>query len=147
MDAFDLETAFDRKLVALTYATASTAKPDEVFDPQSLPSTYGWRRGTVILDRPETIAFGNGVYSRIDGIYQIDLYVPRSNNTALKELKNMTDAHVAHFWPSNGRGLTLTENTTSANIVRRPAQRHLGREGAYLRDVVEVEFYVEDFPS
>lgn len=147
MDAYDLELACYRRLIALTYSTIATARPDEVFDPQTLASTYGWRRGTVMLNDPETIGFGNGVYSRIDGIYQVDLYVPRTNNGALKQLKNMTDAHVAQFWPSNGRGLTLTENSTSAHIVRRPAQRHLGREGAYLRDVVEVDFYVEDFPS
>lgn len=147
MDAYDLELALYRRLTALTYATITTVRPDDVFDPQSLPSTYGWRRGTVILDNPETIAFGNGVYSRIVGIYQVDLYVPRSNNGALKQLKNMTDAHVAYFWPSNGRGLTLTENSTSAHIVKRPSQKHLGREGSYLRDVVEVDFYVEDFPS
>lgn len=147
MDAYDLELAFYRKLIALTYATITTARPDEVFDPEQIGSSQGWRRGTVLLNDPETVGFGNGVYSRLTGIYQIDLYVPRTNNGSLKQLKNMTDAHVAHFWPSNGRGLTLTENTTSANIVRRPSQRHLGREGAYLRDVVEVDFYVEEFPS
>lgn len=147
MDAYDLELACYRRLLTLTYATISTARPDEVFDPQTLAASYGWRRGTVLLNNPETVAFGHGVYSRIEGVYQIDLYVPRANNGALKQLKNMTDAHVAHFWPSNGRGLTLTENSTSANIVRRPSQKHLGREGAYLRDVVEVDFYVEEFPS
>jgi len=147
MDAYDLELAFYRKLVALTYATVKTYRPDEVADPESLASNYGWRRGHILGPEPQTEGFGNGVYSRLYGTYQIDIYVPRANNGSLKELKNMTDAHVAHFWPANGRGLTLTENSTSANIVRRPSQRHLGREGAYLREVIEVDFYVEEFPS
>lgn len=147
MDAYDLELAFYRRLIALTYATTTTARPDEVFDPQTLPNTQVWRRGSIIGPFPETVGFGDGVYSRLYGIYQIDIYVPRTNNGALKELKNMTDAHVVQFWPSDGRGLTLTENSTSANIVKRPSQRHLGREGAYLRELVEVDFYVEEFPS
>lgn len=147
MDAYDLELAFYRRLIALTYSNVSTARPDEVFDPEIIAPTQAWRRGTVLLNNPETVGFGDGVYSRISGVYQIDIYQPRANNGSLKALKNMTDAHVAHYWPTNGRGLTLTENATSANIVRRPSQRHLGREGAYLRDVVEVDFYVEEFPS
>lgn len=147
MDTYDLSVAFYEKLAALTYSGMKTLLPDEIFDPAESVSSAPVRRGYVLLDSPETVAFGNGVYSRTTGIYQIDLWVPRKTTSALKTIKQMADAHVTHFFPANGRGLTLTENATSANIVRRPNQRSFGREGAYLREIVEVDFYVEVNPS
>ena len=147
MDSHHLELAFYRRLIALTYNGVTTLKPDDVFNPESTTSTQVIRRGQVISTDPETVGFGNGVYTRLEGLYQVDLWMPRANSSALKDLRNMTDAHVAQFWPSTGRGLTLTEEQTSANVVRRPAQHHLGREGAYLRETISVTFYVEELPS
>lgn len=147
MNRHDLNLAFYRQLIALTYASMVSIRPDEIFDPKDEGGSNSIRRGFVLLNDPETIAFGNGVYSRIAGIYQIDIWVPRELQNAFKTTSTYSDAHVLQFWPANGRGLTLTENSTSAHIVKRPSQKHLGREGSYLRDVVEVDFYVEDFPS
>ena len=131
-----------------------TLKPTEVKEPPDGP----WRRGWVLLGEPETIGFGNGVYSRTEGIYQIDLYVPLFQESALRVLRGATDAHVTRFWPANSRGLTLERNGTEAHILRRPNQRHLSyggqatnapnsREGAFLRAIVEVDFFVEHYPN
>lgn len=154
MDTYDLETAFYRRLTVLTYQNLTTLRPDQIFDPETAATQVSFRRGQVLLNEPDTIAFGHGVYSRIECIYQIDLWVPRANYDALgdgagalKQIKNMSDAHLAHFFPANGRGLALTENSTTAAIVRRPTQRHMGREGAYLREIIEVNFYTDVPPS
>lgn len=147
MDTYDLSVAFYTRLSSLTYSGMKTLLPDEIFDATEGVSSTTVRRGFVMLSEPETVAFGNGVYSRTSGLYQIDIWVPRKTTSALKTIKQMADAHVTHFFPANGRGLTLTENTTSGHIVRRPNQRSIGREGAYLRELVEVDFYVEVNPS
>lgn len=151
MDTFDLSVAFYEKLAALTYSGMKTLLPEEIFDATEGVSSTTVRRGMVLLNSPDTIGFGEGVYSRITGIYQIDLWVPRKTTSttasATQQLKKMSDAHVDHFFPENGRGLTLTENSTSAHILRRPNQRSMQKEGAYLRDIVEVDFFVDDFPS
>lgn len=154
MDTYDLETAFYSRLVELTYNNLETARPDEIIDPATVTKSVSWRRGQVMLGEGDPIAFGYGVYTRYEGIYQIDLYVPRTNYNALgdqagalKQLKNMSDTHLAHFWPSNGRGLTVTQNDTSAHITHRPSQRYLGREGVFLREVISVDFYVDVLAS
>lgn len=147
MDTYDLSVAFYTRLAALTYSGMKTLLPDEIFDATEGVSATTYRRGVVIGPHPSFTAFGHGVYSRVMGIYQIDLWVPRKTTSALKTIKQMADAHLAHFWPANGRGLTLTENSTSAYITARPDQTPMGREGAYLREMIEVEFWTEIHPS
>lgn len=147
MDTYDLELAFYTQLISLSYSNQKTLRPDEIFDPKEFAASYSVRRGAIVFNEPETIGFGNGVYTRTEGLYQIDIWLPRDTTSALKTLKQMADSHVATFWPSNGRGIALTQNSTTANIIRRPSQRHLGRDGSYLREIVEVDFYVEVFPS
>lgn len=146
MDTYDLEVAFFNKLAALSF-TGKTLKPDEIFDPKELTSDTLVRRGVVLGPYPETVGFRHGAYTRAKGIYQIDLWVPRQLTSAMKTLKQQADAHVVHFFPANGRGLTLTENSTSANMDRYPEHRFMGREGAYLREVIEVDFFVDVDPS
>ena len=154
MNSYDLEAAFFTHLRNFPYMNFVTLKPTEVKEPPDSP----WRRGWVILAEPETIGFGNGVYSRTEGVYQIDLYVPLFQESALRVLRGATDAHVTRFWPENGRGLTIERNETCAHILRRPNQRHLSygneasaqphaREGAFLRAIVEVDFFVEHYPN
>lgn len=149
MSTYDLRTAFFVHLTSLTYTDLTTLKPDEVFDPGTVRNTQRIRRGSILLSGPETIGFGYGVYSRMDADYQIDLWVPRKINgrSGLSELDNLTDLHVSHFFPSNGQGLALTRNSTTAYIVKRPTIQNMGREGAYLRASIDVEFYVEYQPS
>jgi hypothetical protein len=148
MSSYDLNVAFWNKLSALTYSDMKTLRPDEIFDPKEIASSASVRRGYIDGPDPEFWCFGNGRYVRLQGTYQIDLWMPRKTTSAMKTIKDMSDAHVAHFWPAGGRGLTLTENNTSAHIqVDRPKQTTLGREGAYLREMIEIEFYVEEDPS
>lgn len=147
MNRHDLNLAFHRRLIALSISGMETMRPDEVFDPKDESNAAAIRVGRVIGPTPETVAFGNGVYSRLYGIYQIDIWVPRNANEAFKNLSTYSDQHLVQFWPATGRGLTVTENDTSAHIVRRPTQRHMGREAAYLREMIEVDFYVEEAPS
>lgn len=139
--SYDLEVAFFDHLSALTYTDMETLTPDGLQDEPNNRVT--WRRGHVMTADPETIAIGCGVHSRIEGIYQIDLYVPRQSDNAFKTLKEMSDAHVNYFFPVNGRSQTLTRNQTSAHIVERPDQNYMGRQGAFLKESIDVVFYVE----
>lgn len=137
MNRYDLETAFFKHLFLLPFA-GRTLEPDEIVE-----ITVGaWRRGTVMTAQPNTVGFGNGVLTRVEGFYQIDIYIPRTHASALKLILQSADSHILHFFPANGRGLSLTEQGTTASIIRRPAHRDIGRDGAYLRQIVEVEFQV-----
>lgn len=144
---YDLRTAWHIKLTELSDNKLTTLKPDEVFDPATTQNDMAIRRGAVLLSGPETVAFGNGVYSREEGTYQISIWVPRRISSALKRMDNLADAHVAHFFPANGRGLTVTRNTTSAHVIRRPEIRNMQRDGSYISTIIDVEFYTEHFPS
>jgi hypothetical protein len=137
VNLYDLETAFYKRLALLTFS-GSTFRPDQIVD----NPTGAWRRGVIVMVDPETVGFGNGVLTRVNGLYQIDLYVPRVQDNAFKTLMQASDAHLAHFFPATGRGLALTEASTMASIRRRPMQRRMGREGAFLREIVDVEFEV-----
>lgn len=139
MDLYDLSNAFHKKLKLLNFS-GQTLTEDEIINPKDASAI---RRGVVILGKPEVVGFGHGVYSRANGFYQIDLFVQRETNFALKVLKRAATAHANHFFPANGRGLTLTENQTSAHIQRHPNILPFTREGAYLRHIVEVDFYIE----
>jgi len=143
MDTFDLELAFYTHLVGYVDARFNTAMPAEIVAPEDFLPDKFFRRGHVMSNVPNTLGFGNGVYTRSEGIYQIDLWVPTETDAALEQLKKTSDAHLTHFFPANARGVTLTEGTTSAHIVRRPHQRYLGREGSHLREIIEVDYYVE----
>lgn len=147
LDNYDLNIAFWQRLSALSYNGMTTLRPDEIFDPKDLTSSATVRRGFIIGPDPQVVGFGHGVCTRHFGIYQIDIWVPRATTSALKTLAEMADAHIAHFYPDNGRGLTLTENSTLAHIERHPSVADMAREGAYLRRTVSVDFYVDDFPS
>lgn len=147
MDTYDLSVAFFNKLAALTYSGMKTLLPDEIFDATEGVSATTVRRGVVLPMEPVFAGFGNGRMVRLEGDYQIDLWVPRKTTSAIKTLKQMSDAHVNHFYPVNARGLTLPENSTEAQILTRPSQRPMGRDGAYLREIVEVHFSVDVFAS
>ena len=147
MNSYDLELAFYRRLISLTYGVMRDVRPDEVFDPGTNAPAMPFRRGVILLNDPETVAFGNGAFVRVSGIYQVDLWVPRLNDGqtqgGFKLLKTLTDDHISQFWPGDARGLTLTENETLAHVTQRPGSRFLGREGAFIREMIEVDFYVE----
>jgi hypothetical protein len=147
MIRYDLEVAFFRRLRELAPDDWVTARPDRVFNPDRDAIGRRWRRGTIMLDEPQTIAIGDGITSRVSGTYQVDLYQPRKAEDAFKILCGASDALVAHFFPSNGRGLSLIENATEAYVRRRPSQRYLGIEGAYLREVVRIDFDIDILPE
>ena len=117
MDTFDLELAFYNRLVALSQPDFYTAQPDEIVEEDDLANNRWLRRGWVMTNDPYTAGFGDGVYTRVEGIYQIDLKVPRRTDYALERLKKASDELVNHFFV-NKRGVTVTENATSAQTDR-----------------------------
>ena len=142
MDSYDLEVAFQKHLEGLSFS-GRTLLEDEVFDFAKNGGVAKVRRAVLMRVGEEFAGFGNGRNSRELYMLQIDIWVSRTTEDAKKALKNLSDAHLAHFYPANGRGLTITENATSAHVTKRPAQRYLGREAAFLREMVEVDAYVE----
>ncbi|MEM6413197.1 MAG: hypothetical protein AAF720_00885 [Pseudomonadota bacterium] len=147
MDTYDLELAFYRKLIALTFPLLETLRPDQIFNSEKSSESNAFRRGILLPLDPYTFAFGDGVYSRVESIYQIDIWVPRSRQNSLRSMRELSNNHVTHFFPENGRGETVTEKQTSAHIEVRPSQRDFQREGAFLRTIVEVPFRVDILAS
>lgn len=143
MDTFDLELAFHNHLIALFRDDFYTADPGQIITDTDTQPSRNIRQGFLPSPNVETVAFGFGVYTRAEGFYQIDLRVSLEEDSALEVLKKASDSHLLHFFPLNGRGITVTENATSAHIVRRPQARYMGKEGSYLREIIEVDYYVE----
>ena len=150
MNTYDANVALWVHLSSLTDNAPLTLRPDEIFDPKEVSTNKFVRRGEVLWNEPETVGFRRGAYTRTQAIYQIALYVPRTYATAaqgtLQIASDWADAHVDLFFPTNGRGLSLTQNDTEIIITRRPNRFSLGRLGGYWVEICSVEFFVDDDP-
>ena len=137
--------------MALDFGNGYSATPTEVFAPDNpkrseIEVDHGRaiRRGRIIWNEPESVARGKGVLTRIDGnIYQIDIYVPRHADSAFKIITGWVKAHIDHFFPPHGRGLTLSLDEAWGHIKDRPAFTDHGRRGEFLHFSVDVDWYTE----
>lgn len=144
IDNTDIEIALFERLKALTPAW-TTQEPGEAFEP--VPDNP-WQRGTVLADAPEIVGFGRGAFSRLDGLYQIDLMYP-IRPKGWWTLKRRADATRDWFHPVARQGLMLTRNDVRVVIRELPAVRQAPEtaEGAFLRIIVEVPFTADDEPT
>lgn len=104
---------------------------------QANPNT-AYQRGTMILGKPDTVAFGDGAYTRKRGIYQIDLYSPRKDQAGPLILRG--ESIKALVFP-NGRPTVY-----GAGVVdKEPFVEGQPREGdpGFLELRVEVYFYID----
>lgn len=150
MNTYDANKALWDRLQSLTDNSPLTMRPDEIFDPKEASTNKFVRRAEIMWNKPETVGFRRGAYTRTQAIYQINLYVPRKYSTStqgtLEIASDWADQHVDLFFPTNGRGLSLTENQTEVIIHRRPHRYTLGRHGSYWVEICSVEFFVDDDP-
>lgn len=102
-------------------------------------SNTAYQRGTMILGKPETVAFGDGAYTRTRGIYQIDLYSPRKDMA--NPLVARAEAIKALVFP-NGRPTVIG----SGVVDKAPFIEGQPREDdpSYLELRVEVYFYIDN---
>lgn len=143
MQTLEINEAFWIDLTALDVSNMISLRPDQVFPEAKQTNGQSVRKGVVSLDAPEFLAFGDGRYTRINGVYQIDLRVPQEIDFSYKTLKQISDEHKDWFFPSNAQGKTLMRGTTSIHIEDHPFQQEMGRAGSYIRDIIEVPFYVD----
>lgn len=147
IDEGAIDEALQTRLRALTPAIA-TKKPGIAFKP---PANAPWQRGTAMFGTPESVAFGDGVYSRLFGVFQVDLFYPKSAENA-RTIYARAKATLEQFWPDDCRGLTLTagsgESAASVYIERRPSMSTIDESDATFNRIhVDITFRADDAPA
>lgn len=112
----EIETALWTHLNALAPNWTTALPGDDGFKPTGGP----WQRGTWMPGDPgKPVAYGAGAYHRQTGIYQVDLFYPKS------ELR--TDLVIArgtlvrqHFYPDAARGAVIEAGGGELIISQRP---------------------------
>jgi hypothetical protein len=103
-----------------------------------------WQRGTLILGEPMPVAFGQGVYSRLQCIYQIDLFYPVGATALLFARQKLVRDY---FWPANQRGKEIVTGTGTININKRPELSGLiEKDPVHNQVFVQVFFYADQAP-
>lgn len=83
------------------------------------PSGGPWQRGTWMPNEPIVVAMGTGAYHRQTGIYQIDLWYPKSEKRVDLLLARAT-AMRQHWYPEHGRGNEVEAGGGRLLIDKRP---------------------------
>lgn len=146
-DTYALRTAFFEEMRGLSYSNLETYRPTQIFDPKTTPNTVSVREGHLIGPVVTSSAFGNGRYSRLEGYYQINIWVPRRIDGALERLDELMDGHREWFFPTSGRGKSVTYGSQSAYITERPESTNMERQASYLYSALSIPFWIEEYPS
>ena len=109
-------------------------------------ATKPYMRASLIMAPPSTISIGRGVFSRQQGIYQIDVYYPQNVN-GQKALDTYAETLRRWFFPAHNRGLDLIEGSTDIYIKRLPNIAVGTADRPFIRRIVDVYFEVEDVPT
>lgn len=93
--------------------------------------------------QPMPVAMGSGLYHRQAGVFQIDLYFPKTEQR-VDLLYARAEAVRAHFYPANGQGLAITAGGGQVLIDRRPSISALDEsDAAHNRLVLSVAARIE----
>lgn len=142
-NAANIERALIKKLQALPPPWA-TKLPGIPYTPNA---TLPWQRVTVLPAAPETVAFGNGAYSRVQILAQVDLYYP-VRERRVDFLYNRAEAVRDWFMGTSRRGAVLQEADTLVHILRLPGIGPLIESGATHHQItVEVYAFADDCPG
>jgi len=143
IDAGAMESALLVHLKTLTPAW-STKKIGVPFVPAP---NQPWQRGTFMPGKPDTVGFGNGAYSRLYGVYQVDLFYPKQAGETLT-LFNRAKAVRDLFFPTHRRGLQLTAGDGAIEIEQLPAISQLIEGDVTFNQIfIEIPFRADDAPS
>ncbi len=138
----EIEKALGDHMDALTPAWRSKL-PGVAFTPTGGP----WQRGTWMPARPGLVAFGGGAHHRQSGVYQIDIFYPKSERRVDLLLERAT-AMRQHFYPDGARGLTIEAGEGEIIVERRPGVSGIDEtDPAYNRVFVEVFVRIELRPA
>jgi hypothetical protein len=142
-EAADIERALQLHLEELEPAWA-TKKLGIAFKPTNGP----WQRGTWMPARPARVAIGGGAYHRLNGIYQVDLFYPKSERRT-DLLLARAKAVKRHFYPEDAQGFEIDAGAGQIVFDREPAVSGLDEasDAAYLRVFVEVFARIELPPA
>lgn len=147
IDEGAIDVALQTRLRGMTPAI-DTKKPGIAYKPNP---DRAWQRGTAMCGDPEPVAFGDGVYSRMFGIFQVDLFYPKRQEDT-NQLYARAKAVVARFWPDDCRGLTLIAGTGAAAnnvyIEKRPSVSPIDEsDAAHNRIHIDITFRADDAPA
>lgn len=143
-DPAEIEEALLKRLLAFRPAW-TTRMPGMKFKPKP---DQAWQRGTCMPGRPDTVAFGDGAYSRMFGVYQVDLFYPASSRRNFREVAERASAMRDHFFPIHRRGLTLTEGATQVYIETLPAISAVDETDPSFASIhIDIVFRVDDAPA
>lgn len=135
-----IETALYGRMTALD-PQWTTKLPGIDFKPSGGP----WQRGTWMPGDPgPPVAFGAGAYHRQGGIYQIDLFYPKSERRTDLLLARAA-AMRAQFYPENGQGLAIDAGGGQLLIDRRPFVSGIdsASDAAFNRVWIDVHIRIE----
>lgn len=137
-----IERALHAHLIALT-PTWLTKRPGVEITASEV-SQKSWQRGTTLWSRPQTVAFGDGAYSRGLHIFQIDLMSPKGR---VKELLERAELVRDWFFPATRKGV----HDDLADLIwgtRIPAISAIDESGStHNRVSVDFWFYADDAPT
>lgn len=111
------------------------------------PSGGPWQRGTWMPNEPVVVAMGAGAYHRQNGIYQIDLWYPKSERR-VDILFERATAMRQHWYPDLARGNTIDAGGGQLILDKRPFVSRLDEsDAAYNRVWLEVLVRIELPPA
>lgn len=143
IDEGEIDAAFLTHLLGFT-PVWDTKYPGVAFKPDPLKA---WQRGTLMSGLPEPVAFGDGVYSRMYGIYQVDLFYPKKTEN-VRELYTRAKNVMRRFWPVDCKGITLTAGAGTVNIEKRPSiSRLIEDDPSHNQLHVDISFRADDAPA
>jgi hypothetical protein len=146
----DIERALQKHLKALA-AGAPGWETKEIgidYTPHGAP----YQRGTWMPARNgarnEPVAFGTGAYYRLTGIYQIDLFTPKTSKET-KVLAQRAKAMAEHFYPPNNLGGRVDAGAGEILFDREPFVSGVDEKAdpAYNRIFIEIFARIERPPS
>lgn len=143
IDEGAIDEAFQTIIREMT-PSIDTKKPGISFKPDP---GKNWQRGTLMAGTPQTVAFGNGVYSRMYGIFQVDLFFAKRTEDS-RQLYARAKAVIDRFWPADRKGLTITAGVSTVYIESRPAMSPIDEtDVSHNRIHIDITFRADDAPA
>ena len=140
----DIELALAEELASNIGSGWDVKKPGISFTPNV---NRPYAIGTVILGRPDRVAFGQGGYYRTVGLYQIDLFWP-SKDKESRSLLQKADTLKDIFFPPDNSGRTLTTDSGNIEFDKEPGSPPFSEDAiTHLKKTLEVWFYFDRPPE
>lgn len=144
MSYVDIAKALTKRLALYSPSTPKGA-PGLAIEPKG---DEAFITSTLISTNSSNSSFGDGVYTLEQGVFRISCYYP--HGLGASGLLQMTDEVRNHFFPTNGRGLALSQGVALVRIERKPEISTIYEPNEYYKahisQDVDVRFYCHISP-